>query len=145
MTINFDSIGWTIAEGHTGEYPFQVRFRQFDDQFPKSEYPFRLNIFWTMNESDGQGYPTSTELELLHTFENRLVDAEEEDNFSVFAMALTGRNEREFVFYTSDPQEFVTRLSMMPHEEDRYPIEIHRNEDAEWGYFENEVNNVQKV
>lgn len=58
-------------------------------------------------------------------------------------MVLTGRSEREFVFYTSDPQEFVQRLSQMPQNEDRYPIEIHAIEDQDWKYYENEVQNVR--
>lgn len=144
MTLNIDATSWTIAEGHTGEYRYQLRMRRLEAQFIKAELPFRMNIFWTMTESDDFGYPTSSELLRLHTFENRLVDAEEGDNFSILSIVLTGRREREFVFYTSDAQEFVSRLSKMPQESDRYPIKIYRNNDPDWEYYNREAESIQK-
>jgi len=134
--------GWTIAEGHTGEYPFQVRFRSIPADLPRSHFPQRLNIFWSMSEPDDRGYPSSEELVRLHAFEDRLVAAVEGDDFSVLCVVLTGRGEREFVFYTPDPQEFVQRLTQMPQEDEPYPIEIHANDDEDWEYYENEVRNV---
>ena len=90
-----------------------------------------------------RGYPTPSELIRMHSFENDLVGAEESEGFSVLSMVLTGHGEREFVFYTSDPQEFVKRLSMMPQESNRYPIKIHRNNDPAWEYFDAEVESVR--
>jgi Family of unknown function (DUF695) len=145
MTLKLDEIGWTITEVNTGMHPYRVRFRRFDVTFPKQDFPIRVNIFWSMIESDDQGYPTSAELERLHVFENRLVEAEEQNNFSVFAMTVTGRNQREFVFYTPEPHEFVKRIALMPQQEERYPIEIYRSSDVAWEYFENETKKCRKV
>lgn len=143
MSLASDNDSWTIAEGHTGEYPFQVRFRTMPTDFPRSNFPHRLNIFWSMGEPNGQGYASKDELVRLHAFEDRLVEAVEPDNFSILSVVLTGRSEREFVFYTPNPQEFVQRLSEMPQDEGRYPIEIYASDDANWEYYENEVQNVR--
>jgi hypothetical protein len=143
MSVVNDSDDWTVAEGHTGEYPFQVRFRTMRADFPRSDFPKRLNIFWSMSEADDNGYATAAELRKLHTFEDRLVKAVEFDGFSILSVVLTGRSEREFVFYTPDPQEFVQRLTQMPQEEEIYPVEIHANDDEDWEYYENEVKDIQ--
>ena len=142
MTLATESDCWAIAECHTGEYPYQVRLRKVPSDFPRSNFPKRLNLFWSLSDTDANGYASKPELDKLHVFEDRLVEAVEFDHFSILTVVLTGRGEREFVFYTPDPHEFVRRLSQMPQEEERYPIEIHANENADWEYFETELNSV---
>jgi hypothetical protein len=93
-----------------------------------------------MGEICDNGFPTEDEREKLHHFENRLVCAVEEDEFSLLSMVITGNGQREFVFHTSDPQEFIGRLTNMPQEEKPYPIEIHCHEDEYWTYYFNEIN-----
>lgn len=88
-----------------------------------------------MHETDDVGLATRQELVRLHVFEDRLVGAVEQDMSSVLAAVVTGRGEREFVFFVKSPQEFVGRLSTMPQETERYPIEIRLNEDSDWLYF----------
>ena len=132
MNLNLDETAWTIAEGETPEYMFHIRFRQFAEPPPTNDYKQRLNIFWECSATLDNGFPDEGELKHLHEFENRLIDAVENDEFAIMSMVLTGNGTREFVFHTPDPQEFVHRLSQMPQEQDAYPIEIHVNEDAEW-------------
>jgi hypothetical protein len=136
MFESADTAAWSVAEGHTGDYPFQVRFRTFSTDLQRSQFPKRLNVFWEMRSPSEDGFATANELEDLHAFENRLVPAVEQDNSVLFAAAITGRGEREFVFYLQDPRLFVKRLSEMPQEQDRYPIEIHLEDDPEWEYFD---------
>jgi hypothetical protein len=118
---------------------------QFTTQPKSSSYEQRLNIFWNMNETLPNGFPDEAELSRLHDFENRLIDAVETDEFSIMSMVLTGNGEREFVFHTPDPQEFVTRLSGMPQEGEPYPIEINCNEDPEWEYYYNELSAIKSA
>lgn len=136
MLESADHAAWTLAEGKTGEYPFLVRFRKFPAGFLRSAYPKRLNVFWAMRLPDENGFASEEESEALQTFEDRLVAAVEMDKAVVFAAAITGRSEREFVFYLQQPQLFLKRLSEMPQEQERYPIEIHTNEDPVWSYFD---------
>jgi len=126
---------WAIAEGHTGEYPYQVRFRKLPRTFDCSGHTKRLNVFWSMASSSNKGMATTDELGRLHVFEERLVNAVEYDGSAILAAVLTGRGEREFVYYVHDAQDFVARLSNMPHEAERYPIELHAADDPEWEYY----------
>jgi hypothetical protein len=131
-----DNAAWAIAEGHTGEYPFQVRFRRIPAGFPRAGYPRRLNIFWTMRSPDDEGLASETELEALHVFEDRLIPAVEQDESAWLVAVLTGQSEREFVFQVVDPELFLRRLTEMPQEAERYPIEINLTDDPEWAYYE---------
>lgn len=136
MFESTDTAAWSIAEGHTGEYPFQVRFRKFSADFPRTEYPVRLNVFWSMRTPNDEGLATKAELDELHIFEDRLVAAVEQDKSTLLAAVLTGRAEREFVFHLKQPQLFLKHLTEMPQEEERYPIEIHQTDDPDWAYFD---------
>jgi hypothetical protein len=136
VSESFDSIGWSVAEGQTDSYKFQVRYRRFEKAFPRTHYPNRLNIFWNVSLPDQEGLATKEELEKLHSFENRLIDTVELDESAILAAVLTGRKEREFVFFAKDPKDFVRRLTEMPQENDRYPIQIHLDQDPSWEYFD---------
>ena len=144
MFESADNAAWTVAEGHTGQYPFTVRFRQFPPDFPRTAYPKRLNIFWSMRLPDKNGLASREELEDLQTFENRLVAALEKDESVWLAAVVTGRSEREFVFYLQRTQQFLQCLTDMPQEQERYPIEIHMEEDPDWSYFDDLVPNGRK-
>ena len=145
MNVNLEETAWAIAKGNTTEYEFEIRFRQFNEKPPTNNYIQRLNIFWKFSSSLDNGFPDENELKKLHSFENRLIDAVEHDEFSIMSMVLTGNTQREFVFHTADPQEFVNRLSQMPQENDAYPIEINLNEDPEWDYYYNEISNIKNA
>ncbi len=145
MQLNLNETGWVVIEGAANEYTFQTRFREFSAKPETTEYPQRLNIFWNMTESQEDGFPTKKELEILHTFENRLITAVEHDEFSIMSMVLTGNGTREFVFHTPNPQEFIRRLTEMPQEKDRYPIEINLNADPTWDYYYDHLNSAKQA
>jgi len=136
MFESADIAAWLGAKGHTGEYPFFVRYRQFSQPIPRKEYPTRLNVFWSMNSPDENGFPSEDEAAFLETFENRLIAAVEKDESVWLVAVVTGRSEREFVFYLQQPTLFLQRLTEMPQERERYPVEIYSTEDPDWSYFE---------
>jgi len=140
--MTWDEMAWTIAEGRTDAYPYLLRIRQVPPGFPRQRFPQRLNIFWSLAKADEKGYPTGSELQRLHAFEERLVAAMESDQFAMLALITTGRREREFVFYTANPDEFLRRLTNMPQEKNPYPIKIHLNQDAHWRYYEGELSRL---
>ncbi len=49
-------------------------------------------------------------------------------------MVLTGKGQREYVFHTSSIEEFLDRLTNMPQEKERYPIELNAADDQSWEY-----------
>ena len=123
-----------LADGDYNGHALLIRLREFPKDFPVSMYPQRLNVTWTMNEHE-IGLPTDHETERLTDFENRLVDAVEPDEQSILLGVLTCNGQREYIFQTADPAEFLKRLTDMPQETERYPIVIERYDDPEWDYF----------
>jgi hypothetical protein len=138
-TMKWEEMKWTVAQGKTGQYPYTLRIRHLPSAFPRQRYPQRLNIFWSVAEANASGYPTASESQRLSAFEDRLIAAVESDRSAILVVVMTGRREREFVFHTADPDEFVRRLTNMPQERAPYPIEIHRNKDAQWRYYDKEL------
>src|SRR3546814_1048524 len=57
------------------------------------------------------------------------------DSHSTLCLVITGAGEREWVFYTGDENEFVERLSNMPHDDAPYPIRIEYEHDPEWAFY----------
>jgi hypothetical protein len=142
--MDLESIAWTGADGVYVDHPLLIRFREFDEAFPKGRYPIRLNVLWQMVESDVNGWPTDSEFEKLSTFEDRLVEAVEQDNQSILTVVLTYNGTKEFVFHSEDEAVFLDRLTNMPQEAERYPITIHKNLDAAWDYFKSMTASVSE-
>jgi len=139
-----DKIGWSIAEGmHEGK-PMIIRYRGLDQSFPRNRYSQRLNIFWTFAAPTVQGLPSSGDSSRVRLFEDRLIKAVEGDGQSILSMVLTGKGQWEFIFHTTDVKEFLRRLTEMPQEKERYPIEIDHSEDTGWNYVNGVLDGVQK-
>ena len=136
MFESADRAAWTVAEGHTGEYPFFTRYRHFGPSFSRNDYPTRLNVFWSMRSPDKHGLPTTQEAADLGTFEDRLLEAVEKDESAWLVAVVTGRAERELVFYLQQPALFLQGLTDMPQEQERYPLEIHSQGDPDWSYYD---------
>jgi hypothetical protein len=139
VVMVFESITWALWDGEYDSQPLLIRFREFPQNFPRAKYPERVNIFWSMSETDQNGLPADEEFTRLKTFEDRLVDAVEHDEHSILAGVLTCNGEREYIFQTADVPGFLERLTNMPQEEERYPITIQKNHDPDWAYFEDVV------
>lgn len=97
--MGLDSLTWGLAEGEYRGYPLIIRFRELPQNFLKTKYPQRLNIFGKMVECDAvTGLPTDEESRALSTFEDRLVDAVEYHEHSILVGVLTCNGERELIF-----------------------------------------------
>jgi hypothetical protein len=143
-TFGTNDFEWVIAEGLTPEYKYQLRFCKFPGTFPRSQYPVRLNVFWSMARPRSDGLASPEDIERMHVFEERLIAATKKSQIGVLPMVLTGRGEREFVLYVRSSEEFMRALSQMPQEVERHPIEIHQADDPAWNYYDNEVHSVKQ-
>lgn len=134
--MSLDALSWTSIEASNDEGTILVRHREFPDNFPRDNFPHRLNIFWQASDGSVNGMPDYAESERMRVFEDRLVEATELDEQSVLSMVLTGKGQREYVFHTRSTAEFKRRLTEMPQEVERYPIELYHTEDSTWEYVD---------
>jgi hypothetical protein len=136
VDTDFDSFSWSVGTANQDGRPLVIRFRQIPNTFNKQLYPYRLNLFWRMNASTQAGLPDESESEKLEQFEDRLIESVEPDAFAILAVVLTGGGEREFVFHSKDRAGFVDRLTHMPQEQERYPLDIQAYHDPAWDYLD---------
>ena len=136
FAMNPDALPWTLIEASNEDGPILVRRRDFPDDFPKGDFPHRLNVFWRLSESSPNGMPEDVESNRMRLFEDRIVEATEPDRQTVLSLVLTGKSQREYVFHTQGLDEFLRRLADMPQESDPYPVEIHHTEDSTWEYVD---------
>jgi hypothetical protein len=134
--MDLDALPWNLLEAINDAWPLLFRRREFPDAFPKGEFPHRLNVFWQMSESSSNGIPEDAESDRIRVFEDRIVETTEHDQQSVLSLVVTGKSQREYVFHTRSPDEFLRRLIDMPQELERYPIEIYQTEDSTWEYVD---------
>ncbi len=131
---------WAIAESEAPPRKGIIRFRTpVLSPHQVKGYPTCLRVLWAY-ASEGSGTlpdePTSLQLQ---AFENRLVDAFEQDAVAVLTAVLTFDGARRWVFYTADIVACGTRIECMPQESEPYPIEIDMFNDPEWRYLRDEV------
>ena len=138
-----DDLQWVMARGQTPDYAFLLRFCEMPANFPRERFPLRLNVFWTVAQPSPEGMPSSSDSDLMQAFEERVVAATEPEGVAVLPMVLTGRGQREYVFYVRSADDFLQCLANMPQESEPYPIEIHSHDDPGWGYYDDEVASVR--
>jgi len=129
-------LGWAVAEGQTDAYPFQVRYRCFLPDFPRSDYPIRLNVFWEMAHPLENGLASSADIPIMQAFEDKMVHALEPNGTGILTAILTGRGEREFIFQTRSIEDFSNCLHAIPQEAQPFPIKIFSSDDPDWKYFQ---------
>jgi|GEM_PF-888422 hypothetical protein len=127
---------WTLSEGtHSGK-PLLIRFRdELGSKKPNIKgYANLVTVTWTYDGGES-GMPDSKSSDAMEVFENRLILAVERDLSAVLSAVATNNNQREWFFYSKSVQEFGHRLSNMPQERERYPIDITTEFDPSWSLF----------
>ena len=141
--IDLNELDWICIEFQQDGQPILLRYREFPSEFQKDRYPDRLNIFWNLREPTDVGLPFDYELDQQQAFEDRLVEAVENDHHSVLSLIMCGKNQKEYIFHTPQPSEFMRRLNEMPQDEEPYPIEIYHNPDPDWDYVRRVVEDLE--
>ncbi|MBD3671138.1 MAG: DUF695 domain-containing protein [Gammaproteobacteria bacterium] len=132
--MELKSLPWALAKGVLDGNSSTMRFRKFSEDFPRSDYPVRINIVCDIQEKNERGLPTRQEAERLGRLEDELLN-EIEDDESVLAMVITSCGKREFIFQTHDPEQFRERISHVYEQGPEYHLNYMTAEDDEWEYI----------
>ena len=131
--------GWSVAEGENGGGPLVIRFRDgFQDRPDVTALSHLVRVVWRYAPS-GSGMPDAPEADAMALFEDRLVAATESDQSAVLAAVITSAGTREWLFYVADVADFGRRLTGMPQEKYRYPIDLIAERDTEWTVLHDQV------
>lgn len=130
--MELKKIPWALAKGSRDGSSMMMRYRQFQTDFPKQDYPVRVKVVCDFNERTQSGLPTQTEYARLDIVEDELMGLAEEADTSVLAMVITSSGKREFIFQTSDADDLSTRVNRAYDNESRYYIDVTQEGEDEW-------------
>lgn len=133
--MDLKTVPWVLAKGTLDGHSLMMRYRKFSEDFPKNEFPTRINMICSVKEQTESGLPTRSEYERLGMFEEHLMNAVEDDEDSVLAMVITSSGKREFVFHTADAESFKQRLNHVYETKTEYPVDLDLEEDDAWEYI----------
>lgn len=127
---------WSIAHGTASIGHVFIRFRTpVLEPSQIGEYQRVLKIVWPYADEDTGALPSHQQDAELAVFEARLCEALETDYLAALTAVLTFDGARQWVFYTFDIPECGRRISSMPHDNGKYPIELTTEPDPEWRYL----------
>jgi hypothetical protein len=121
---------WAVAESSVRNLPMIVRIRpNLSDLIGHPQLSQRLRVIWKYESDSEFGLPPTEEMEAMDVCENALVASLESDNHTIMSHILTGDSMRQWIFYSSDLEEAVTRVRDVMESGIAAPIEATAMED----------------
>lgn len=137
--MDLKTIPWALAKGSRDGSSMMMRYRQFKPDFPKQDYPVRVNVVCDFHELTQTGMPTQTEYTQLDIVEDELMGLAEKDDSSVLAMVITSSGKREFIFQTSNAAELYHCVNHAYNIKPRYNIDVSQQKEDYWGLVEDYI------
>lgn len=127
---------WAVAESSVRNLPMIVRIRpNLSDLVGHPQLSQRLRVIWKYESDSEFGLPPAEEMGVMDVCENALVESLESDNHTIMTHILTGDSMRQWIFYSSDLEEAVSRVRDVMESGIEAPIEATAMEDASWAEY----------
>ena len=124
---------WTVGEGEHDGRPIIVRFlKSAKDLCGHPEYQHQVGIAVPFNQADEKGFPSQEEFKALEDIEDRMTDLLTEGNESLLVGILTCRGMREFVLYTSSPEEVQRKFRQLQASVQSHGLQFMMQPDKDW-------------
>ena len=124
---------WSVGEARIKGKPVIYKFiNEFPDEVTRHRMPWRTAVSWKYDGSGNNGMPPDEINESMIKLEDGLetIEGRGEVYFDVYTG--TGNNLKEFVFYISDREQFMSHFDKALSGHPVYPIEINFYKDKEW-------------
>ena len=130
---------WTLTEYTDPESPQLWIFRK--NLAPaitpgSSSHPFVCYLTVHFEPRDDSGLPGTADADLLERIEARDVPAIERDNSSVLIGVALKDGVKDFVFYSSDKDEFIERATVVRDANPDFGFGLEINRDPDWAAYE---------
>ncbi|WP_183566786.1 DUF695 domain-containing protein [Mucilaginibacter sp. SP1R1] len=127
---------WITVDGENEETLFLLKFRPHLQGFIyTATYNTRLVILWDYKPEPGSYLPAATDLNLMKKVENSLINVLETDLQAILAFVYTGKNQREWHWYSNDTKQTEKRLHQVIKELGKLPINIISEHDPDWSEY----------
>jgi hypothetical protein len=130
-----DDDTWVIAR--TEEQGSRVLFRYraiAPARTTPVDYPDLINIYWRFDGSGSGGMPSSAMADRMVSLE-KLLDTIEDPAVGFLMVAITGNNRKEWIWYVSNRDTFVTKLNGLLGGLEPFPIELEAGSDPNWDNY----------
>ena len=123
---------WAIltAEGEAGQALFRLRTDR-PEEADSADFRTSVRIQWPY-AGDEVGFPGDEDQHWMNQFEDRTEDLNWSDGLSYLMLVTTGLNVKEWLFYTTDHEQFMQHLNEALRGLPRLPLEIAFIADSEW-------------
>jgi hypothetical protein len=128
---------WSTATSTNPSTGRKIVFRfanVFSPAFDRASQPIRIIIGWKYHSATGQ--PEEKEHQQMIQFEDVLGPVLEQDGFATLALASTGENLREWIYYAQSEGGFAARFDYAFAGRSAFPIEVHADHDPQWQTYE---------
>lgn len=133
---------WATATGDENGLPVIYRYRaNRPHAVDAAAYPSAVRIIWSYDAAVRNGMPP-------HATNDRQVDLEDAigpicaGDIGCLMLVFTGNGRKEWLFYVSDPESWVTRLNSLLEGHTHYPIDIENWPDETWSVWQEFVDSV---
>lgn len=103
-------------------------------QYDRKELSERVVLVWKYQGM--KGMPSTDERQLMDQMEDLLALIEKR-GVAKLVMVSTGNNLREWTYYATSKEIFLSELNVALHGKAAFPIEIHIGKDPSWSTYEN--------
>ncbi|WP_459786898.1 DUF695 domain-containing protein [Alteriqipengyuania sp. 357] len=130
----FPTDEWTVAQGKTSTGPLLARYRSgLPSTADRDLFAKLIMVRWAYEPSDTSGLPNSKDMAAMEEFEDRILEASDNDRWWGSCVAIiTHDGRREWRFYTPDIASFQAEFSNALSGLGPYPLELQVYDDPEW-------------
>jgi hypothetical protein len=122
---------WAIAHAEEDGMPILFRYRNESPVKDTAELPFLVSILWIYDGDATTGMPDNQVLGEMERFEDAL-DSIDGSGAGFLMVAVTGNDRREWIWYTSDPNRFMSFLNAALKGRPKFPLDLSASEDPAW-------------
>jgi hypothetical protein len=96
------------------------------------QFSHQVGIAVPLNSPNEHGLPVSAEGDQLNVIEDQLEDLLVQNNESIFVGVITTGGMREFVYYTSNPDQVVEKFNTVKELTSTHELQLLIQEDKDW-------------
>ena len=134
-----------IGRYYENDLPVIVKFvNELPEKKTIDKLPFLTVVSWKYDGSENNGMPPKEINERMIVLEEALEKAMDSTSFFTHVYSRTGNNLKEFVYYSTNQEDFIYMINFTLEKHDVYPIEISFYEDRGWSDFKKVLEDFNK-
>lgn len=134
-----------IGRYYEDNFPVIVKFvNEFPEESVRTKYPMLTVVSWKYKGEGNNGMPLKDVNKKMIVLEDAIDNAMNSSKLFQHAYSRTGNNLKEFIYYSTNQDDFMKVLNDALAEHERYPIEINFYQDEEWSEFQKLIDDFKK-